>query len=168
MSQQDSQTKTIDGHTFTVHMLDPFDAQDMLVDISQALGPALGGLAGAASSVLGSKKVDSLLDIELGDPKLASSLGSLFAGLEKRKLRELMQTMAEVTIYEGKEKSGRLQDVAKVVFAGNLPLMYKWFWFALQVNFENFFDWGQNAIKGALAKGEASPSQSTLPGIGRR
>lgn len=167
MSQTDTQSTTIDGHTFTVAMLDPFVAQDIMVDVVQAIGPALGGVAGAAGSVLGAQKVNSLLDIKLDDPKLAAGLTGLFKGLNKAKLRELMRIMMSVTVYEGENGSAKLDKVAAALFRGNLQLMYGWFWFALRVNFADFFAWGQSVMNDALASQKAAPSQSTSKDTGQ-
>jgi hypothetical protein len=167
MSQSESKTKTIDGHTFEVFKLDPFDAQDILVDIGQAIGPALGSAVGAAEGIKAGGG-ESLLDIDIDNPEIGKAISTLLGGLDKAKLRELMTKMAEVTVYIGKEGSGKLPTVFKPLFRGNLPLMYKWFWFALEANFENFTAWLRTAISGVAGIVRAGQSPNTSKGIGQR
>lgn len=168
MSQTDSKTKTIDGHTFEVFKLDPFTAQDILIDLGQAIGPALGNVAGGIAKLTGNEKAESLLDIDTSDPEIGRAVGALFSSLDKAMLRELINKMAEVTVYVGSEKKGKLPGIMAVLFRGNLRLMYQWLWFALEVNFGDFFGWVGTAIGDVTGIVKADPSQSTLPGIGQR
>jgi hypothetical protein len=166
MSQLESKTKTIDGHTFEVSMLDPFDAQDILVDIGQAIAPALGGVAAGAAKLV-SSKAGSLLDVDISDPEIASAITGLFKGIEKAKLRQLMLQLAEVTTYVGKQERVKLTQVYKVLFRGDLALMYRWFWFALTANFENFTGWAGDAISAVTGIVKAAQSQSTSKDTGQ-
>jgi hypothetical protein len=159
MSQKDSQKRTIGGHRFEVFKLPPFDAQDVLIDIGQVLAPALG----KAVSVFGSTKADSVLDIDIEDPRISTAIGSLAQSITKDKMRQLVTTMASVTHCDGTP----LPDVMEIVFRGDLPLLYKWLWFSLVANFGNFTDWLGGAIKGASGLKEAAQSLNTSKTSGR-
>lgn len=152
MSQKDSQSKEIGGHTFTVFKLPPLTAQDVLIDIGQVLAPALG----QAAAAFGGDQVENVMDLDVDDPRIATGLAALAKGLTKVRMRELVKTLAEVTHYDGKP----LPKVLNEVFRGDLPLLYQWLWFALQVQFGNFTSWLGAAIKGVsvTVKGAQSPS----------
>lgn len=154
MSQLDSQTKTIGGHRFEVFKLPPFDAQDVLIDLSQILAPAIGK---AASAFDAASSVQSPLDLDVDDPRIASGITALVQNITKPKMRELINTMAGVTHCDGTP----LQKTMEITFRGDLPLMYQWLWFALEVNFGNFTGWLGDAIKGVTGMVRASQSQPT-------
>lgn len=146
MSQLDSQSITIDGHKFEVFKLAPLDAQDTLIDIVQALAPAAGQIANVAEA----GGTSALLDADLGSVNAGQAIVKLSQGLTKVSMRALVKTMAEVTICDGK----RLPDTMEIVFRGDLPLMYRWLWFALQVQFGNFLGPVRDAIASATRAGE--------------
>lgn len=133
MTQLSSETKQIGKHKFTVFMLPPFEAQDILIDLGQILGPALAKAAAAAKATQG----NSLLEMDIDNPHISSGVSALLQGITKDKMRELVNTMAGVSHCDGTP----LPDVMEMVFRGNLPLMYQWLWFALEVNFRNFTTW---------------------------
>lgn len=160
MSQLTTESKQISGHVFTVAKLDPLTAQDVMIDLGQALAPAFGKAAAGAATALGG---DSLLDVDVEDPKVSGAVTALVQGISKAKMRELVQTMASVSTCDDIP----LAKTMAVTFRGDLPLMYEWLWFSLRVNFGNFFAWGQNAISGALASAPAVRSQTTSKGIGQ-
>lgn len=153
MSQKEAQEKKIGDHTFTVFKLPPLDAQDVLIDIGQTLAPALGRAVNTVGSLGDS---ESLLDIDVDDPKVSAGLTALMQGITKEKMRSLVNTMAEVSQCDGK----RLTQVMPEVFRGDLPLMYQWLWFALVVNFGNFTDWLAGAIKGVSGLTKVAQSQT--------
>jgi len=157
MTQQQSETAEIQGHRFEVAKLPPLDAQDVAIDILQAIGPAIGGIAAGMARATGKDDIDSVLDIDIEDPKLGTAIAQLLSALDKRKLRELVDKMMSVTRCDDLP----LKQHFIVTFRGNLPLMYQWLWFALKVNFGDFFAWGQDAIGGALAKTKESQSRNT-------
>lgn len=164
MTQLETESTTIDGHKFTVHKLDPFVAQDILIDLGQLIAPALGKAVSGAASVLGHAKGQSMLDLDTEDPKLADGIAALALGLDKAKMRQLVQIMAEVTIHNDGQ---RLSQVMAVIFRGDLPLMYRWLGFALKVNFSNFYVWAASAIKRAIAMALAAQSRDTSKDTGQ-
>lgn len=158
MAQTDSKTKQIGKYKFEVFKLDPLIAVDVQLDIMQAVAPALGGTV----NLVQSKGLDSVLNADVGGFEVGSVVSAFFGGLSKEKLRELINTMASVTHCDGTP----LPKVLPVVFRGDLPLLYEWLWFALEVNYKNFIEWAGTAIKSAFGKTAASLSQNTLKDIG--
>ena len=159
MSQLDSQTKNINGHKFEVFKLPPLVAQDVLIDIGQVLAPALGKAATAVDSVKGGNP----LDMDIDDPRISTAVASLAQGVTKEKMRELVRIMADVTHCDGTP----LPKIQEVVFRGDLPLMYEWLWFALQVNFGNFSGWLGDAIGGLTLTAKAGRSPVTSNDTGQ-
>lgn len=153
MSQLDSETKEIGGHQFTVFKLPPLTAQDVLIDIGQVVAPALG----KAASVLGSESGENPLDMDVDDPRIATGLAALSQSITKKRMRDLVETMAEVTVCDGTP----LPKTMEMTFRGDLPLMYQWLWFALQVQFGNFTGWLGSAIKGVSVTVAGARSQRT-------
>jgi hypothetical protein len=88
----------------------------------------------------------------------------LMQGITKEKMRELVSTMASVTHCDG----APLPDTMEIVFRGNLPLMYQWLWFALEVNFRNFTSWLGVAIKGVSALRAGAQSLNTSGDTGQQ
>jgi hypothetical protein len=180
MSQRDGRTETIDGTTFRVRFLDPFTANDMLVLISKTIGPALGEFAGGAMA--NPKAIASLLtedgegereegiggDTEESSGELgrglASAIRDLCSRLEAKDLRWMMEQLSEVSEVKVDEETWpTLKRHFQVTFRGKPGLMYKWLWFALEVNFADFFASVRSAIApfGRLVKSAGSRSPNT-------
>lgn len=158
MSQLDSESTTIGDHKFEIFKLSPLEAQDTLIDIVQALAPAAGEIAGAIEG-----GVNNLLDSDLASPRVGAAVSKLVAGLTKDRMRALVATMRGVTHCDGQP----LERSFEVVFRGDLPLMYRWLWFAIKVQFGNFSGLVQNALSQAARVGEQaakSPSISVVNG----
>jgi len=158
MTQKDSQTRNIGAYKFEVFKLPPFDAQDVLIDIGHILAPALG----KAATAIGSMSVESALDMDVDDPRISTGIAALMQGVTKEKMRELINTMAKVTHCNGQPLVRTMDEV----FRGDLPLMYQWLWFAMEVNFKNFTDWLGTAITGVTGMVKAAQSQSTSKNTG--
>lgn len=152
MAQTDAQTAKIGEYTFKVYKLNPYDAQDVLVDITKAIGPGLGAVIAGGSKVL---------DADVSSPEASAMVGSLVSGLSKESLRSVTEKMAGVTHCDGIP----LNRVFEAVFRGDMPLMCEWLWFALKANFGNFTEWLGSALGGLKQKAAAqSPSTSKGPG----
>lgn len=136
MSQKDSKKITIAGRTFEVFKLPPLVAQDVLVDIIQTVAPAAPEVAAVAMSQ--AKPGEDLVSGQ--DVSILSKLAS---GLDKAKLRELCSIMAGVTHCD----SAPLDKTFDAVFLGDLPSLYRWLWFCLEVQFGNFSGPVQDALR---------------------
>lgn len=159
MSQLDSQTKEIGGHKFEVFMLPPLDANDILIDIGKAIAPAIG----KAANALGAAADADLLDLDVDNPQISAGIAALAEQITKEKMRDLIRKMASVSHCDGTP----LPKTMEVVFRGDLPLLYRWLWFALEVNFKNFTDWLGGAIKGFTGLTRAAQSRNTSKGSGQ-
>lgn len=139
-------------------MLPPLVANDVLIDIGKVLAPALGKATGALDAA-----ADGLFDMDVDDPTISQGIAALAEQITKAKMRELINTMANVTHCDGTP----LPKTMEVVFRGDLPLMYRWLWFALEVNFKNFTDWLGSAISGVSKTTRAAQSRTTSKDSGR-
>jgi hypothetical protein len=166
MSQLDAETKEIDGHTYKVMMLDPLVATDLLADIGQILAPTLGAIGG----VLAKEKGDTLNKMFDGfeadddtniDAAIEKAVVGFFQRFDKAKQRELIQTLAKVTVVvmpDGKEP--RLQDTFQIHFRGRLKALYQWLAFALKVQFQDFFSGTDIGISRVVQKVAQATSSS--------
>jgi len=153
MSQVDSQKQYIDGDEYEVFMLDPMTANDLLIDIGGAIGPALGAFAGASDG-------NDLLDSTMDGEKLGDGVALLFKGLDKAIVRRAIQSLSEVTTVTGK---GKLNQIQAIQFRGKIGTMYKWLGFALKVQYSDFLGSMRDVIALAGRPGAVprSESQST-------
>jgi len=137
MSQQDTESVTIDGVRFTIYMIDPWIANDITHAISKIVGPSLGELAGA---VMGSKdasgEAKKLLDKKLDPEFTAKGVTELFRNMDSSTTKWIMEELAKVTTVEGK---GKLSDNFSVVFLGKPGTMYAWLGWALKVQLKSVF-----------------------------
>lgn len=165
MAQIDSKSIDIphgddEVYTYTVYPLDPFIANDILVDIVHIVGPSIG--AAAALEAQGD-------EAEAGAAAVMSeAIGGLFQRIDKQKLRSIINTFAQSTeVTNGSGKAPRLNSVIKLHFKGKLGIMYQWLWFAMRSEYQSFFDSAVPAIArlGDLV-GAASKSPSTSPNDG--
>ena len=143
MAQIDSQSISINGRTYQVFKLPPLTAQDVLIDLAQALAPA----ASELTKILDGQKDIATLERQI-DP--GAAIGKIAMGLTKEKMRDLVSVMQNVTHCDGKE----LGPVFDAVFSGDLPAMYQWLWFALRVQFGNFSGLVNSVLTRAASAGE--------------
>lgn len=158
MSQIQPHTETIDGEEYTVYMLSPLVAMDLLVDLSKMLGPGLGPLADAMSGAVKGEGVNigALLDMEIGGDVFSRAAESLFGNLDKGVVRTAIQTLAEVSQIGG----APLWKTFEVHFRGRLGTMSKWLAFALKVQYGDFF----SALTGQRLSGQGmTPAVSLSP-----
>ncbi len=156
MTQIKTHEEEIEGHKFVVFKLPPLEAQDLLLDILAAVGPAVGELAGGLD---GSSDVP-ITERELDPAALSKGIGSLVRALDKQTMRAMVNTLARVSTVDGLPVEKQLP----VIFREDLSLMYRWLWFALKVQYERFFDLLPSGASGALGKlVRAANSPSTSP-----
>ena len=128
----------IDGYKYKVFMMDPLDAGDMIADIGKVFGPSLGALASGDSNT-------GLLDAD-GD-SLGKAISSFFDKVTKEKQREILSAMSKlsyVIMPDGSEP--KLSSVFNAHFRGRVSSMYKWCFFAMKVQFADFFSGLETAI----------------------
>lgn len=153
MSQQDSQSKEIKGHQYVVRMLDPLVANDLLIDIGEIIGPAVGAFVASEGK-----------DDKTNAAMIHEGIGGLFRRIDKDKMRATLDALAKVTDVSKGDKVPRLDTIFSVHFRGRLGAMHEWFVFALGVQFADFFDSIKpviDRVKEKIAAAAASPSPDT-------
>lgn len=146
MSQQDNESKTIDGAQYIVYMLPPRTARKILVKIVQTIAPAISG--------------DS--------DSVVRALSTVADRLNDEDLDWIMNELAKVTkVNLGGDKAPMLSGIFDAHFKGKMGVMFSWFGFALKVQYGNFWSvWGDGSvpdIKAVLAD-LGSRYQSTSTG----
>jgi hypothetical protein len=132
MSQRDSEKLTIDDQVFEVFMLPPKQARSMLIEMTKIIGPTLGALADVRGGLRG------LLDLDLAGmsaTRFQQLAMTLVDRLDPKLLDEHMRALADVTELDGVP----LSKVFDLKFRGKLGTMFKWYGFALKVNYGDFF-----------------------------
>lgn len=129
MSQRDSQKSIIDGHEYEVFMLAPKTARRILVEMVKVVGPALGQLVDSTPG-----GISKIMEMDTEGIKWASIIGELSTRLDADMLDAHMSALAEKTHVGGKPLAG----VFDLHFMGGIGTMFKWYAFALKVNYGNF------------------------------
>ena len=159
MAQTDAQTKEINDHTYTVMMLDPFVANDVLIELGHVIGPSIGGIVGAHSG----GGLENVLDAEPDAAMIQAAIGGLFLRIDKANMRWLLDTLMAVSEVDGKP----LKKQAPLHFRGKIGEMYQWLWFALTVQYADFTEWLAPVIARAgdfLNPTSSSPDTSPATG----
>jgi len=163
MAQYDGETsEEIDGFRYRVLMLDPLKASDILADLGYLLAPVVGSLGGTLVKEKGDlleRAMDGFGDDDKTsiDTAIERAVTGFFDRFSKDKQRELMDLMAKQTmVIMGDGKEPRLSDMFSTHFRGRVKSMYRWFFFAIKVQFKDFFtgldgDIG-HAVQQALAR----------------
>ncbi|MCP4570697.1 MAG: hypothetical protein GY841_24190 [FCB group bacterium] len=143
MSQQDYQTKTIDGVEYAVYMMAPMESNDLLLDVSKMLGPSIGPLL---DKFFGGGSLEAALEQQITPDFFAKAAAALFSGLDKAVVKRVIEEMREKTMANGKP----LKPIFDIHFMGKLDQMYKWLAFAMQAQ------WGKCCsalVQGISAQG---------------
>ena len=168
MTQKDGETRELGGEVFQVRMLDPLTANELLIDLTKTLGPAFAPvISGIVRSPDSAQALSELLDgldeseeknddtestgrvtepltaivrakTAVGDG-LERGIEKLVDRLEKEKLREIIDLLANVSCIKKGNDWPSLKTVFPVVFQGRIKLMYQWLFFAIRVQYMDFF-----------------------------
>lgn len=158
-----SETKTIDGHTYKVTQLPFKKGQKLLVRLYKTLGPAVSEffahLPDVKAKELGNLKVTKLL------PSIGGAMSVLAERLSEEELEFVTETLAEYSeLNKGPEQWVKLKGEMEFHFAGRYGAYLKWLGFALGVNYANFLgETGtlKDLIARVAVKGSPSPAEST-------
>lgn len=157
-----SEKTVINGNGYEVRTLPYKLGRKVLFRLHKVLGPAVAkGLANVPN-------VGSLADfqVERLAPMLSGALEKLAEALSEEDFDFIADTLAEYTLLsKGDDKWVPLKQEMEFHFSGNYPEFFKWFGFALKVNFSGFF--GERGFGAALANLQAkaaSKSRSTSIG----
>jgi hypothetical protein len=159
MSQQASQSTTIDGVKFEVFMLDPDKAMKHSLSLLKIIGPGAGAIADLKQSG-GLENVESIGDLDWGDDGFQRLFSAILDKIDSEFLLELINDLSEVSEVE---PGGNLQACRALLFRGKTALQFKWLWFALKVNYQDFSGalgsvFGPQGNNGAPARPSPSPS----------
>jgi hypothetical protein len=162
MTQNDSQTKEIGGYFYTVAMLDPLSAEDLLVTVVNVIGPSLGAVAGAMAGSDG----EDVLDRSLPPVAIEQAITGFCQRVTQKQMREVIALLTPVTTIAGAEygdKTPALNQIFSEHFRGRLGKLNEWLVFAVKVQLGDFFDSAALGISDGLqlVRAAASPSQSS-------
>ena len=138
-------TITLGGNTFAVPQLpalDSFDLQTRLIppiaEIIGSLGRA-GALSALMSSVLSGEKVDiGGMDLDGMIASAGPSLAAVFGKMGRGELRALLQDLLGGVTMDGKSLFGPGLPV-NLLLIGRTVDLWKLAWFAVKVNYPDFF-----------------------------
>jgi hypothetical protein len=132
---RDSESKRIGEHTYTVRMLTVDTAIDVLVDLVGMLGEPVAELlaAGSASDIVTGLREEGAEDEESGRA-VALLLRVLVGKLHKDTIHGIVKKLVAVSDVDNVP----LTQSYAAHFRGELCLLAKWLWFALQVQYRDF------------------------------
>lgn len=147
MSQTDPHTTTIGDREYTVYRLPPKVAWDHTLKLGKVLGPSLGHVLEAFA-----KGPDGEVDI-------AAVIGSLMDRIDIEHSKQLRDEFAKrTTVAPG----GKLNEVYAAVFGDNPTHQFKWFAFAMKVQFSDFLsEWAGDFDLSALLGGSSAQESPT-------
>jgi len=143
----ETKDKIISGRRYQVTQLPAFQALDLLEQLTTLAGPALGALA--------KNGVSGQVDFEAGAVRLFASLGG-------GKLKAVTLALLSTTTVDLGDRSPRMLDIFDLEYAGKLSVVFKVMAFALEVQFQDFFDAAKSLLGEFLA---ARGSESISPSI---
>lgn len=134
---REEKTKQIGSHSYLVRQLPATQAQRLFVRLSKLVGPALaevtnGGAAGLKGAAM-----------------------QLFSQLNEQDVEDITKQMAKMSEVDGRQLSACFD----VHFTGLHSELWQWLMFALEVQFQDFFD----VVIGALSAGQAGQAKDGLP-----
>lgn len=145
---KDFQENEIDGLTFVSHQMDPLELYPMVPRILKLLAPVLPHIS-AIGGGLNAKAIERLFAQDAG--KLAPIIAAIGEGLGAKENANLPLELLKRTVVmlpdpdpddeDAKPKRQSLVTAKEInaVFRGRFVTMLKAMWFALGVNFDDFF-----------------------------
>jgi len=151
---------TIDSRKVIVVQLPARKSILLKTQLIKLLGPSMIKLLGSIGAPKSKADLTKMLDKDFDFSSAAVALESLCAIISPEYYMGLIvQTMASTRV----EVEGKMWEVNDssfdVVFSGELPFMYKVWWFTLKVNYADFF--GMSGIGGLMNKLEATMPQGS-------
>lgn len=128
---RETQTKTIDGHTYQVQMLPGTKSWKMMLRLSKMVGPSLGKVIDGSGGDL-----QKLLNTNMADVMLGEAIAALTERLDEADVELMVQQLAACTLVDNKP----LTDCFELHFQGDGVGVVKWLAFALKANFGPFSD----------------------------
>jgi tail assembly chaperone len=147
--QMPTETRTFDGETYEITMLDGVACHRLYVKLVNAVGGAIGSL----SKPSGAGSEDELM---------VRALGSVLGALSPELHEEIRSTYADSCVVHDGDKRPRLKNCFGAHFAGRPAHMTKWLFECTKVNFADFLD--ESGPLGALIakiKAKVAPKSPT-------
>lgn len=167
MSQVDYKEKTIGAHTFRVRMLEPFEANDVFMDLVQIMAPGLGSSVAAVAEA-DKGEISKLAETGEGAAAFAKGVKEGLVGvlerLNKAQVRALIKTMQKVTEVQVGDLWPELNDgQLRLCFQGKLTDLYAWLFFCIEVQFGDFIGKAKAAISRGLGLLKSMQARSESP-----
>jgi len=159
MSQTKPIKTEIKGHEYDMYMLDPLTSHDLMLDVMKMIGPAAGPVMDAVFGVIKTAlkaKVEDIGDMEIPNTAFSDAFSKLFPALDKRTIRECIDTFRKITTVDGKPLAK--EEIFKLHYTGALDEMHAWLLWGMRVQ------WGKSLI--GLAKetmGWMGPTEKEIP-----
>jgi hypothetical protein len=151
------ETKEIDGISITTEQLRPTRAYRLAWRLVKVLGPVLGQFIPAAAAD-GASMRDVVGAARKAGPAL---LGAAFAEIDDDAiagaLTSELLSLTTATL-DGKRYELAREDARDTVFDGRLPALFRAVWFALEVNFADFF------VDASSSGGSPEPTETDSEG----
>jgi hypothetical protein len=142
-----SHEKTIDEVTITIRQLPAMKSMKFFREVVGCFGPSLMSIAGDSTE----------------EDAISGAIEQLMMNLTDDKLQKMVDTLFLDALVELDGKPRNLvghNGVFDLVFQGKVFTIFKFLWFALEVNYEDFFE-GSTGIKAQLESlTSTSPSES--------
>jgi hypothetical protein len=127
----ETRSKEIDGSTYTVAQLPAMRGLKLLNRIGRSVGPPLTALMGAADPMA------TVAQMEIGS--IAPAARELFDRLTESELESIIKALCETVQVTEDGKTMPLLPVFDLHFAGRYDKLFHVVWFAMEVNYGDFF-----------------------------
>lgn len=156
----ETKTKQIDGLTFHSTQLPPLKAYPLAARVAGILVPVLSGLMEAGLSDMDADKF-----LAQDAQKVLPVLGPLLDALAKKENEDLPQKLLAGTAVDFPGADGELSRISLItpeainkVFQGRGMALFKAMWFAVEVNFRDFFGGAFSAAQNKTSAPKENPS----------
>lgn len=140
MKQMEITEKKIGGNTFYIKPFPAFTAANVSGDLAVLIAPILSAL----SALVGDKKTDNIMDVNIDDalPALSTAFAGLSGDQFERLMKKLLIDNKNISV-ESVATDGEVKvmsyDIANEVFCGDVQDMFILCWEVLKINYSGFF-----------------------------
>lgn len=170
LRQTEPKRVTVSGYNFYIKPFPAFRAANITGELASVLTPLLSALAPLVEAFDKDDSQKDLMDLDISDEKVMSSVATAFEGISGNKVELLLRKLligsqnivVELTDEDGNKDQEILdEDIANEVFCGELQDMFILAFEVVRLNFNGFF----KKIAGQFGKGKvagtAMESQNT-------
>lgn len=133
---RERQETVIDGYKYEMTMLGATASYRLFHRLFKMLGPSFGALMNSVTD-----GVTDVQDIDLGSEVVSRGIATLTDSVKESDLDHLIDVLRKQThagIQEGGDKTVPLKDTFDVHFQGRIGSMFKWVWWGLTVQYQDF------------------------------